>query len=787
MPKVLLFNPAGALSVYDKSKVKVAVPKLPSMSLAMVAGAFLEEGAEARVVDLALGEAGAAKMVVEQEIAAYKPDIVAVTATTPLFYEAASIGGIAKSVSKDIRTILGGPHASSLAFDCLKESSFDLVVCGEGEGPSKAIARGGSFRELAGGHCRDCPPSPEDKSSEKKAISIPIDDLPFPALNLFNSREYVCSRVISRKNPVGPIEISRGCVSNCSFCNKTVHGRLFRIKSAGRVVEELRILKKLGYREFHVLDDQFTTDIKKAKEICESIIRADIAMPWNLRTGVRVDRIDREFLSLAKRSGCYQMGVGFESGSQECLDAVDKGITLQQAFSACSMIKKSGIELAGFFMLGLPEETEETMRETIRFAIRLNPDYAKATVLVPFPGTRVYEDFEKKGLIKTRDWARYNFHNASEIYQHPSLSWEILNRYYNKFHRDFYFRFSFLTRRLLRSLAQGRLCPDIYYGYRTFFEKTKKTTEGLFNPEFFEEVGCNFCQSGPEKASVIYEADVDKIPRTHDEFMAIYSSASTEVFYERLLRCRSCGLIYLSPRPKMDIVIKGYSSARDEEYISQERGRLVTFRKSVSLIKKFIPSGKLLDVGAASGIFVKAAQEAGYEAYGIEPSSWLCEVARRRYGVTVFPGTVESVKLEKGSFDVITMFDALEHVPDPLATLNEVRKMLKPGGILVVNYPDISDPLAVLFGRKWWFLLSVHLFYFTPGTLSAYMDKTGFRKLLHKPYIQRLEYQYLVKRMSVYSKALAAIAKIPYVIPGFRDLLVPYFASQYLMISRKEK
>jgi radical SAM superfamily enzyme YgiQ (UPF0313 family) len=453
MKKVLLFNPPSALRVYSKSKIRAVVPKLPSMSLAMIAGSLLEEGVDVRVADLMLQDNASARALTRHEITRFQPDIVGVTATTPLFYEAGQISDEAKSISRDIITVLGGPHASSVPETCLKESSFDIVVAGEGERVVKDIVNGNGIKGI---------------KHDEKSHSTPLDVLPFPALELFDARNYVCSRVIARNNPVGPIEMSRGCVFNCSFCNKTVHGRNFRIKSPGRIIEELVILKKLGYREFHVLDDQFTTDINKAKEVCEQIIRKDIKMSWNLRTGVRVDRIDMEFLDLAKRAGCYQAGVGFESGSQECLDAVGKGIKLEQAVRAVGMIKKSGIEIAGFFMLGLPGETVESMEETIRFAIRLNPDYAKATILVPFPGTRIYNEFEQKGLIKTKDWSRYNFHNAHEIYMHPSLSWECLNHYYELFHKRFYLRFSYLMRRFWKSLVQGRLLIDLYYGYRTF-------------------------------------------------------------------------------------------------------------------------------------------------------------------------------------------------------------------------------------------------------------------------------------------------------------------------------
>lgn len=474
MKRCILFNPPGALSVYDRSMVRAAIPRLPSMSLAMIAGSLIEEGLDVKIVDLTLVSAGNADLVTKKEIEDFRPDMVGVTATTPLFYEAARIGSAAKKLSKEILTVLGGPHASSLPIDSLKESSFDAVVVGEGEGAVKEVVKGRDLGEIKGVYCRR---SIEDQGRMRldvKAEDMPIDDLPFPAIGLFEAKNYVCPKVIARNNPVGPIEMSRGCAFNCSFCGKKVHGRKFRIKTPKRVIDELLVLKKLGYREFHVLDDQFTTDIDKSKEICAEIIRNGIGMSWNLRTGVRVDRIDREFLELAERAGCYQIGIGFESGDQDCLDRMGKGIRLEQAIKAAEMVRKTGIELVGFFMMGYPGETVRSMEETIRFAIKLNPDYAKATILVPFPGTEIYDDFEKRGLIKTKDWSKYNFHKSDEIYRHPTLDWNCLNYYYNLFHRRFYLRPGYLAQRLWKSAIQGRLLDDITCGYWTFLEGGRK-------------------------------------------------------------------------------------------------------------------------------------------------------------------------------------------------------------------------------------------------------------------------------------------------------------------------
>jgi radical SAM superfamily enzyme YgiQ (UPF0313 family) len=132
------------------------------------------------------------------------------------------------------------------------------------------------------------------------------------------------------------------------------------------------------------------------------------------------------------------------------------------------MVKKQGFETVGFFMFGLPGETEKTMQQTINFAKKLDPDYAKVTILVPFPSTPIYDEMNRAGLIKTNDWTKYNFHTASRVYQHENLDWPILEKYYSRFYREFYFRPSYIAKRIMKGMLNGRLFLDIYYFIRTW-------------------------------------------------------------------------------------------------------------------------------------------------------------------------------------------------------------------------------------------------------------------------------------------------------------------------------
>jgi len=309
----------------------------------------------------------------------------------------------------------------------------------------------------------------------------------------------------------------------------------------------------------------------------------------------------------------------------------------------------------------------------------------------------------------------------------------------------------------------------------------------FFDPEYFESIPCNLCGADEKDTTVLYEAVAEKIPRRKEELFTRYSSSGDEIIFERVVRCNRCGLIYISPRPKTEIIMQSYSAAEDERYISQEKGRQVTFKRCINIVKEYKKCGRLLDIGAAGGIFVKAAVDAGFEAVGVEPARWLCDFAKDRYGVTVYPTDLGGAGFDDNSFDVVTMWDCLEHVPDPMETLRQVRRILKPGGAIFVAYPRIDDVFARAFGRHWWFLLSIHLFYFTPKTLKKYFEKIDFIVLSHRPQFQFLEYNYLVERLKAYSPVLAGLAGFPARFLGLGKMQVPYFASQYLLIGQNRK
>lgn len=461
--KVALIVPSFQKLIYEKTKIRVGVPYSPNLTLATLAAGLLKDGHSVAIIDLNLAESPMEHL--RERIAGLKPDYAGITFTTPLFYEMAKIAGLIKALDPRITVIGGGAHASSLPEDTLNNSPLDIVVVHEGDVALREIVNGADPGSIEGIYYRD-----NDrviKTPSRKYLEN-LDTLPYPAWGLFDLGRYKTTRLLARKDPVAWMETSRGCVFGCTYCNKSVFGRTFRVKSSARVVDEMQHLLTLGFKEIHIADDMFTTDMERAKRICREIIDRKMKVSWVSVTGIRVHPFDEELAGLMKKAGCYRVLFGIESGNQRILDNIKKSITLAQVRNAIGICKKTGLETFGAFMLALPGDTEATMQETIDFAIELDVDLAKVTVTTPLPSTPLYDELQKEGKIKTKDWSKFNLYlPANDIYDHPNLDWKVVEEYYNRFYRKFYLRPGYILRTFLNSLVRGNLFYYILYFLRT--------------------------------------------------------------------------------------------------------------------------------------------------------------------------------------------------------------------------------------------------------------------------------------------------------------------------------
>jgi anaerobic magnesium-protoporphyrin IX monomethyl ester cyclase len=455
LARILLVNPPSAIDVYSSSKIRVAITSAPFVTLGALAGAVLEDGHQVRIADLMI-EARPIDTL-RGMLSEWKPDYIGITFTTPLASEAQALARVSKEILPDSMVIAGGVHASTLPEEVLKPGAFDVVVMGEGENTLRELCSGempgnvNGTAFLKNGELVCTPP---------RELIADLDNLPMPAWQLYDLQYYRSPHIASRKNPVGYMETNRGCNHHCTYCSQSIFGHKVREKSPERVVDEMFRMLELGFNDIHIKDNNFTADIERAKKVCRLLIERKFPAPWALPTGVNVHDVDRDFFRLAAAAGCYQVAFGIESASAEVLQRVGKRQSTGLIADAVRMAHLEGIETVGFFMIGLPGDTKETIMESIRFACSIPLTYAKASMTLPFPSSALFRQIDREGRIKSKNWDMYNFHCTTEVWEHENLTWSEIQKYYGLFHRKFYFRPSYIWKRFWSDLRRGCLWED---------------------------------------------------------------------------------------------------------------------------------------------------------------------------------------------------------------------------------------------------------------------------------------------------------------------------------------
>ena len=378
----------------------------------------------------------AQKLTLEQlrtELAKIQPDIVGITSATLTYKSALKVAKIAKEVWPSCLTAIGGSHVTFWDDKALQEAPFlDVVVRGEGENTMLELAgrveAGQSFSDLVGTTCRK---GTEIVKNPDRPYIENLDSLPFPAHHLWhveNLRKYGTIPY--------PIMTSRGCVYWCNFCTAVrMFGRRYRMRSPKSVVDELEFLhKNYNARQFTFYDDAFTVDQARTAEICGEIERRGLKIKWDCET--RVDMVTKELLVKMRKAGCIAVWFGVESGSQQVVNAMAKGFSLNQIRRAFKWAKEAGLMVVAGVILGFPGETKETAWETIRFVKELNPNDVGFYIATPYPGTPMYDDVKAKGWLRITDFNKYD--TATPVFEIPTLSTQELVQIREQAFQEFY-------------------------------------------------------------------------------------------------------------------------------------------------------------------------------------------------------------------------------------------------------------------------------------------------------------------------------------------------------------
>ncbi|HZY09660.1 MAG TPA: class I SAM-dependent methyltransferase [Bacteroidota bacterium] len=300
-----------------------------------------------------------------------------------------------------------------------------------------------------------------------------------------------------------------------------------------------------------------------------------------------------------------------------------------------------------------------------------------------------------------------------------------------------------------------------------------------------EDIACNLCNS--RDTTLLYKSTLTSNSLNSDDFRC--TSASYGV-HPPIVRCNVCGLVYANPRWQSAVVEDSYSIVEDPIYIEERDGRELTFRRNLAPFEKFINGNshtrRLLDVGCHIGVMVEIAQEHGWEAWGIEPSEWASQHARER-GLHVIMGTLNDAQIPNDYFDVVTMWDVVEHLTDPAREINNAYRVLKPGGIIALHTIDIESLFARFMGKRWPWLMEMHLYYFSPRTLGKMLERAGFQVLEFGAQGRFLRLGYFITRIKPYSKSIYRMLSTVATIMRLNTIAIPInFGDLFTVYARKK-
>ena len=365
-----------------------------------------------------------------------KISIICLTGVTVQAFSAYKIARFIKENFLNIKIIMGGVHASAISTEVL-EHGVDIVVKDEGEATflellSKQFSLIPSvLKEIKGIAFMN---NGEYVETPQRERITDLDSLPIPARELFKYPEHYDVTFHIVPGYSAQIVASRGCPAKCIFCYRIFRDKVVN-RSVDNVIAEIIYLRdKYHIKQFDMVDEFFTFNIDWVKDFCNRLIEDKINIKWSANN-TRVDSVNREVFCLMKKSGCYKVSFGVESGSPEVLKRLGKGITLDQVVTSIQIVKETGLLSGAFFMIGHHCETEEDILKTIEFAKKLPADAVQFAVNCPYPGTAMRKIFEKKGQILHNDWDQYTTW-AKPVYFTDYLTPEKITWYYKKAYRE---------------------------------------------------------------------------------------------------------------------------------------------------------------------------------------------------------------------------------------------------------------------------------------------------------------------------------------------------------------
>jgi radical SAM superfamily enzyme YgiQ (UPF0313 family) len=340
---------------------------------------------------------------VSEVVRDFAPELIGVSVLSVKAASAARVAAICKEVAAGVPIVVGGDHPTVLPTQTLRDANIDYVVRGEGEAAIAdlvACLMSGDPRRLADVEGLSYRAGAEVRHNSPREPIADLDSLPLPAIDALMQ--------VDSYRPVdfGAIMGSRGCPYACTFCGvANLWTRHVRYRSVESVVGEMEWLRETyGTDYFSFRNASFTLSRKHVEEFCAELVRRDMGVRWECLT--RPDLLDDELVDAMQASGCVTVRIGIESGSETILRHMKKRLDLDEVRRAARLLTRHGLYWAAYLLVGTPRETRETVRETLDFVREIDPPFVTLARFAPIPGTAMYEELERHGLISAdADWS----------------------------------------------------------------------------------------------------------------------------------------------------------------------------------------------------------------------------------------------------------------------------------------------------------------------------------------------------------------------------------------------
>lgn len=433
--RIVLVHPRGSNWLKGGRDIVASANRMVPHGILSIAAWLLKEGHEVFIHDCLGPYASPDFQTNIQQILDYRADFIGFSATTSSFPDAARMAAALKRINPEVVTICGGVHCSSMGGALLRDyPAFDFLIQGEGEITLAELVLGKSPAQIKGLLWRN---QNEIVENSPRELIPDLDILPFPAYEKLKGfpKGYNLPLFSYAKFPGTSMVTSRGCLFQCSYCDRSVFKKGFRYNSAQYIYNHLKYLhQKFGIRHVNIYDDLFTTDEKRIVELCDMLTQNPMDIQFNcaLRVGFAPDKL----LKMLKDAGCLMVSLGIESADPELLKKHKAGVTVEAVRDTVARIQAAGLRAKGLFMMGLPGETEESIRWTSDFVISLGLDDMNMAKFTPFPGAPLWRTIREEGALE-EDWEQMNCLNF--VFIPKSIgSKAVLDQLYNEHVKRFY-------------------------------------------------------------------------------------------------------------------------------------------------------------------------------------------------------------------------------------------------------------------------------------------------------------------------------------------------------------